>query len=167
MFYISSFVDDNKIGVTDTRDWVEEFVTNKDIVKLVEGKKADIYGVDVFNHKANCTPLTVDIQLKKSELLDRLRTWKEVHNKWNARPVEDYLACAKIGTRIEIDYVVTADADGRKSNAHASLEKKSWELWIHEDTHSTFSGRSDDSRYAAWVLDVTCLGCRLKHLEIK
>lgn len=157
MYYISSYIDDYKIGVTDTKDDVEEFVTNKDIVKLAEENKIRIYGTSIFNHHADCTVLKMNTSIDKSELVKRLNDWKKVHNPWTGIPVENYLASAKAGTVIEVNYTGVSDDGRRPYTGTTRITKKDYDIWYFEDTSNTFSGDTGDAKFAAWALEVACL----------
>lgn len=56
MFFVSS-IKGNRIGITDSDDMVEEFFSESDVVRFVEKDKLNIYGLTVYNHKAECKPM--------------------------------------------------------------------------------------------------------------
>lgn len=165
MFYVSS-LKDNKIGITDTRDNKEEFYSNKEIVQFVESKVADIYGVSVFNHEADCTVLQTDKSLSSSKLKELLTNWKNLHNPWTGVKVQDYLAEAKVGTIIDVDYITT-DSSGRPHRGNTVIKKLDYDNWKYEDTNNTASGDIGNSRFAAWTLEVACIYSKCQRLSIK
>lgn len=167
MFYVSSVIDkDRKIGVTDTRDGVEEFYTDAQIVKFLKEDKVDIYGTSYYNYKANCTALKINQTLNESKLKSLISEWGRVHNRWTGYPVEDYLASAKIGTKIIVDYVITAEESRRKISATTVLERLNYDEWYYQDEASTFSGSKGNSRFAARTLESCCLYSKPKSITI-
>ena len=168
MFYVSS-IRGNKIGVTDTSDGVEVFCTDKDIYNILKDKNRteDIYGTSPYNGMANCTVLKINQSLSKSKLLELMGNWKKVHNQWSGYPVDDYLAEAKLDTKIVVTYSYYGDGDRKKHTGKTVLEKLSWDSWKYEDTNSTFSGRYGDSRFAARCLESACIYSNMLDLAIK
>lgn len=160
MLYVSNVIKDNQIEVTDTSTGKTEILSNKAIVKLVENKEADIYGVDVYNHKAECTPLKINQTLDILKLIALINKWRKIHNSWTAKPVEDYLACLKVGTIINVDYH-DKDTAGRVFSGTTTLKKLNYDEWLFTDEENTCSGNKGDSRFAAWALDVSCISCHL------
>lgn len=156
MFYVSS-IDGEKIGVTDTRDGKEEFYTDSQIAKFLKDKVADIYGTDYYNHKANCTVIEINKTITSTKLKSLIANWREVHNRWTGHPVEDYLASAKIGTKVIVEYIYTGDGDRRPSRGTTVIEKLSYDEWLYKDEDNTMSGKTGDSRFAAWCLEVACI----------
>lgn len=166
MYYVSSVVDkDRKIGVTDTKDGVEEFYTDAQIAKFLQDKVVDIYGTSYYNYKANCTALEINKTLSSTKLKNLLAEWKKLHNQWTGHPVEDYLAEAKIGTVIEVDYY-SKDTTGKTHRGTTTLKKLSYDEWKYEDKNNVASGRVDDSRFAAWALEVSCVYSKPKNIVI-
>lgn len=167
MFYVSSIVDENtKIGVTDTEDGVEDFFTNKELAKIVKEDKINVYGASYYNYEVECTVLTPNITLLSSKLKELLDAWRKFHNPWTGHPVEDYLACAKIGTKIVVDYSYVGDGDRRQHNCSTILKKIGDDKWSYKDDENTMSGKVDDSRFAAWALEVSCIYSRPKRIGV-
>lgn len=168
MFYVSS-IRGNKIGVTDTSDGVEVFCTDKDIYNILEDKNRteDIYGTSPYNGMANCTVLKINQLLSKSKLLELIGNWKKVHNQWSGYPVDDYLAEAKLGTKIIVTYSYYGDGDRKKHIDKTVLKKLSWDNWKYEDTSNTMSGKCGSSRFAAWALEVACIYSNMLDLVVK
>lgn len=164
MFYVSS-IKNNKIGITDTNDFVEEFYTDSDIVSFIK-KDIDIYGTSLYNNKSNSSPIKINQSLSESTLKTLLSEWKKVHNKWTGHKVEDYLASAKIGTKVEVDYSYRGDGDGRVHNGTTVIKRLDYDNWLFEDTNNTFSGKTGDSRFAAWALEVSCIGSKPKQVTV-
>ena len=159
MFYVSSLEGD-KIGITDTRDGKEEFYSNREVVGFKENAVAKVFGVSVFNHKADCTVLKLDRKIRGSDLKKLLSDWKKVHNPWTGIPVECYLAEAKIGTRVIVDYVATSDGDRHRHRGTTILKKLSYDEWYYKDTTNMMSDKTGDSEFAAWCLEVSCIYSR-------
>lgn len=158
MFYVSSVIDkDRKIGVTDTKDGVEEFYTDAQVAKFLVEDKIDIYGTSYYNYKANCTALKINQILSVSKLTDLVNKWKKVHNQWTGYPVEDYLAEAKIGTTIRVDYFYHADGDGRTHNGTTVIKKLNYDEWSYVDDNNCASGGKGSNRFAGWCLEVSCV----------
>ena len=167
MFYVSSVIDkDKKIGITDTKDGVEEFYTDAQIAKLINENKIDIYGTSYYNYKANCTALEINKKLSESQLKLLISEWGRLHNQWTGHVVEDYLASAKIGTKIFVDYVITAEESRRKISATAVLERLNYDEWYYQDEANTFSGSKGSSRFAAGTLESCCLYSKPKSITI-
>jgi hypothetical protein len=156
MFYISSQKGD-KFGVTNTDTNEEIFYTDSQIARILEQKQVHIYGTNYYNYKANCTPISLNVKLSKSELEKLLKNWKSVHNQWSGRPVADYLAQARIGTKIEVDYSYTGDGDRSMHNGVTIIGKLSLDQWKWDDTDSIFAGAVGDSIYAARALEIACI----------
>lgn len=160
MFYVSSVVDENcKIGVTDTDDGVENFFTNKELVRIVYFKKVKVYGAAYYNsgvRKVICTILEPNQVLsidKLEALLKRLKDW---HNRWTGypvgskliHPVENYLAMCVIGSKIIVNYIL---ADGFHQGT-ATLVKLDTDKWKYTDNNNTMSDTIADSIFAAQCL---------------
>jgi hypothetical protein len=166
MFYVSS-QNGNLFGVTNTETGIEEFYTDEQIAMMLKSNTADIYGTSYYNYKANCTPLKINIALSKSKLESLIENWRNSHNQWKGHSVEDYLAQAKIGTRIRVDYSYVGDGDRRLHSSSTVIKKDSWDSWHYEDLENTFSGTDGDSRFAAWTLEVACLCSKSYIIRIK
>lgn len=170
MFFVSDEIKEptgrTKIGITDSYDSVQEYYTNSEIVSFVEEKKINIYGVSIFNHKATCNIMNTGVTLKKSVLRELLDNWKKVHNPWNGVPVEDYLASAKVGTVVTIDYSYTGDGDGRRHSGLTKTTKIDTDLWEYEDTENCFSGEVGNSRRAAANLEVAYIYSRPTRIDV-
>lgn len=167
MFYVSSIPNEHyKIGVTDTEDGVEDFFTNKELAKIVKEDKINVYGVSYYNYKVTCTVLKPNQTINSSELQRRLADWKKVHNQWTGEPVENYLAEAKTGTLITVDYSYVGDGDRRQHNCSTILKKIGDDKWSYKDDENTMSGKVDDSRFAAWALEVACIYSRPKRIGV-
>lgn len=167
MFYVSSVIDkDRKIGVTDTKDGVEEFYTDAQIADFLKKDKIDIYGTSYYNYKANCTALKINQTLSESKLKSLIADWGRVHNQWHGHPVEDYLASAKIGTKITVDYTYVGDGDRRSHRGITRLTKLNYDEWYYDDTNNISSGKNVDSRFAAHCLEVACLFSRVWDISI-
>lgn len=166
MFYVSSLKGD-KIGITDTTDNIEEFYSNREVVNFVH-KRLNIYGISVFNNKADCTVLNVNKTINKSELVSLLNNWRKVHNQWTGIPVEDYLAEAKQGTKIVVHYTYRGDGDHRIHNEVTQLVKIDAinDKWKYDDTCNTFSGEIRDSRFAAACLETACIYSKASSIEL-
>lgn len=166
MLYISSVIDkDLKIGITDTDDNVEEFYTDSQIVTFLKKNKLNIYGTSYYNYKANCTPIKINQTLDAHTLNSLLRKWKEVHNQWSGYPVEDYLASAKIGTAIRVEYVYRASSGDNKFGV-SQLAKLDYDKWYYLDKDNIMSGNTGDSRFAAHCLETACIYSRVKTIDI-
>lgn len=162
MFYVSSVIDrDRKIGVTDTKDGIEEFYTDAQIADFLKKDKIDIYGTSYYNYKANCTALKINQTLSESKLKTLIADWGRIHNQWTGHPVEDYLASAKIGTKIIVEYVYTGDGDRRKHRGITRLIKLNYDEWYYGDTDNIASDSNVDNRGAAHCLEVACLCSKL------
>ena len=167
MFYVSSVVDENtKIGVTDTEDGVEDFFTNKELTKIVKENKINVYGASYYNYKVTCTILKPNQDIDSSELRRRLDDWKKVHNQWTGEPVENYLAEARIGTLIIVDYSYTGDGDRRQHTCSTMLKKIEDDKWLYKDDSNTMSGNVGDSKFAAWALEVACIHGRPRRIGV-
>lgn len=168
MFYVSSVVDEErKIGVTDTEDGVEDFFTNKELTKIVHKDKIVVYGASYYNYRVTCTVLEPNKKINSSELRKRIENWGRVHNSWTGEPVENYLAEAKIGTVVTVDYISTSDADRRlKSKGCTVIKKVGDDKWTYEDTSNIASGRTGNSKFAAWTLEVACLYNTLQRIGV-
>lgn len=165
MFYVSS-INGDKIGVTDTSDSVEEFYTDAQIAKFLKGKVVDIYGTSYYNYKANCTVLEINKVITSEKLKSLLADWRKVHNQWTGHQVEDYLASAKIGTKIIVEYVYTGDGDRKQHRGTTVIKKLSYDEWCYEDTDNTMSGKTGDSRFAAWCLEVACIYSKMTGITV-
>lgn len=164
MFYVSAVHDgqskSNKIGIIDTNDGIEEIWTNKDLVKVIENKVAYVYGVSVFNHIAECIPIKMNTRLSQVKLVSLLKKWKEVHNPWTEAPVEAYLASAKIGTKIIVDYYDCTPESRTKFTGRTELVRLDYDTWHYEDTCNTFSGENCDTSRATSHLEVATIYCK-------
>ena len=164
MFYVSAVHDgqskSNKIVITDTNEGIEESWTNKDWVKVIESKVAYVYGVVVYNHIAECTPIKVNTRLSQLKLVALLKKWREVHNPWTGAPVETYLASAKIGTRIIVDYYDYTPESRTKFTGRTELTRLDYDTWHYEDTCSTFSGENCDTSRATSHLESATIYCK-------
>ena len=167
MFYVSSVIDkDRKIGVTDTRDGVEEFYTDAQIYNFMDKGIVDIYGTSPFNHRANCTAIEINKTITISKLKDLIKEWGRIHNQWHGHPVEDYLVSAKIGTKITVDYTYVGDGDRRSHRGITRLTKLNYDEWYYDDTDNISSGEKGDHRFAAHCLEVACLFSRVWDIGI-
>lgn len=160
MLYVSSFKD-KMIGIKDTDDWVEEFVTESELVGVVRDKKLHIAGVKLWNNKPECSIITLDQTLDKQTLLGLLAAWKKVHNPWTGYPVVRYLASAKVGTKVTVRNI---GSDG--STNISSIERLDYNTWLYNSTHSIADGERGDYEFAAYCLDIECLHYRVKSLTI-
>ena len=169
MFFVSDEIKEpsglTRIGITDSYDSVQEYYKNSEIVSIVR-KGINIYGVSIYNDKATCSIIGVGRTLQKSVLKELLDNWKKVHNKWSGIPVEDYLASAKVGTVITVDYVITSDGDRRKHSGFTKISKIGDDLWKYEDEDNTFSGEIKDSRFAAWCLEVAYIYSKPTRIDV-
>ena len=165
MFYVSCLSPSGLIGVTDTNDGVEEFYKNNEIVSIIESKKAKIFGVSVFNHKAEPTALTIDRVLDVYELENRINAWRKLHNPWSGKPVECYLAEAQIGTAINVAYRTQATG-GRWMNGVTRLVRLSYDEWYFYDPMSTANKSTGDSSFAASCLEVACIYSKPEAMSI-
>ena len=167
MFYLSS-INGSKHGITDTVDDIEELYTGREIAKFVERDKITIYGVVIYNHTVdNATILVPNISIEKAELIKRIDNWRKVHNKWTGLPVSDYLACAKIGTIITVDYISYTDEGHYPIKGTTVIIKKEEDTWIFNDINNTFNGKEGNSEFAAWALEVSCIYSKPKNLVIQ
>lgn len=166
MFYVSSIKNDSLYGITDTRDGVEEFYTDAQIVKFLTKDKLDIYGTSYFNYKSNCAVVSIDMDLNETKLKSLIQEWGKVHNQWTGHKVEDYLASSKIGTKIIVDYVVHPDGGGRPVSATTVIKRLSYDEWLFEDTDNVASGERGNSRFAAWALEVACLYSKPRNITV-
>ena len=165
MFYVSCVSPSGLIGVTDTNDGVEEFYKNSEIVSIIESKKAKIFGVSVFNHKAEPTALTIDRVLDVYELDNRINAWRKLHNPWTEKPVEYYLAEAQIGTAINVAYRAKVTG-GRWMNGVTRLVRISYDEWYFYDPESTVNKSTGDSSFAASCLEVACIYSKPEAMSI-
>lgn len=156
MFYVSSIKGD-KIGITDTKDGIEEFYSNRQVVAFHEQNKLEICGARFWNHEADCTPLVLNQTLKVSELEKRLNEWRKLHNYWTEAPVRDYLACAKIGTEIIVNYTYVGDGDRRRHSATSKLKRFSYDEWRFLDTSSGFSGEVGSTDWITAMIEISCI----------
>lgn len=167
MFYVSSVPNEHyKIGVTDTEDGVEDFFSNKELAKIVHEDKINVYGASYYNYEVECTVLTPNITISSSKLKELLDAWRKLHNPWTGHPVEDYLACAKIGTKIVVDYSYVGDGDRRLHNSQSIITKLADEKWKFEDNDNMADGEIGDSKFAAWALEVSCIYSRPKRIGV-
>lgn len=160
MYYISS-KKDNRFGVTDTKDNVEELYREDEIAYFIRDKGLSIEGAYVFNHKADCTVLHPFKCLSKTVLLSLLKAWKELHNPWTGYPVQWYLAEAEVGTRITVDY------HDKSYKGRSELVKLSIDEWKFIDTGNTASGDIGNHAFAAWALEVACIYNKVDSLRIE
>lgn len=166
MFFVSD-IKDNKIGITDSDDMVEEFFFESDVVRFVEKDKLNIYGLTVYNHKTECRPMHIGVRPRKDILVGLLDKWKGVHNKWTGQIVEDYLSSLKVGTVITVDYS-DKDTSGRVFRGRTEITKTNQDEWLFSDDLNTFSGKKDDSRFGAWCLEVAYIfSSQVKALSVK
>lgn len=165
MFYVSCVSSSGLIGVTDTNDGVEEFYKNSDIVDILASKKVKIFGVSVFNRKAEPTALTLDKVLDVHELEGRVIAWRNLHNPWTGKPVEYYLAEAQVGTAINVAYR-TQTSDKRWVKGVTRLVRLSYDEWYFYDPDSVANGRVGDSEFAARCLEVACIYCKPEAMSI-
>lgn len=166
MFYISSVdLSKDKIGITDTTDNVEEFYTQKDLVKFHD-KGIKIIGSSYYNYK--CTPTVIQRNIcgRASDLRVLLDNWKKVHNSWNGEPVENYLASLRSGTIILVDCIYHGSS-GSVTNDHLKLVKKKDDNWQMFAESNTCDEEIGDTHFAAWALDVYYCGARPTKLIIK
>lgn len=152
MFFVSR-VKGNDIYIKDSKDNIEEKVKNRVIVRLMEDKILNIYGVSIYNHTAECKPISTDIKGSKTELRNLLDDLERVHNKWTLKPIEDYLASLKVGSVVQIEYK-DYDSSGNIFHGTITIKKLDEDLWLYEDKNSTFTGDKGNSRFAADVLDI-------------
>ncbi len=165
MFFVSK-VNGNDIYIKDSKDNVEEKVKNRIIVRLMEKKILNIYGVSIYNHTAECKSISVNIDGNKMELRNLLDDLKRVHNKWTLKPIEDYLASLKVGSVVQIEY----EGYGSSGNIFYStttIKKLDEDLWLYNDEASTFTGNKGDSRFAAYMLDIAyCSAVSAKVIKV-
>lgn len=154
MFYVSSIKGD-KIGVTDTSDNIEEFYSDSQIVDIINKGKVKIYGTNYYNYKSNSKPIKINQSISEYDLK---KLYENPNNPWCNRDIENYLASAKIGTEIVVDYVYVGDGDRRHHSAETRLKRIDYDNWYFEDTENTFSGRNGDSRFAQLALEVAIRG---------
>lgn len=170
MFFVSDKIEEPtgriKIGITDSYDSVQEYYTNSEVVSLVKKKNINIYGVSIFNNEATCNVIGIDVTLKKNVLKELLDNWKKVHNPWNGVPVEDYLASAKVGTVVTVDYTYIGDDGGGRHNGLTKITKIDTDSWKYEDTENCFSGEVGNSRRAASNLEVAYIYSRPTRIDI-
>lgn len=163
MLYISKIKNEmTKIGVTDTTDGVEEFFTNAELVKVIKQLgKTPIYGVFVYNNKAVCTAQKLNVPGDMGHLRNLLDAWKKMNNPWNTHPVENYMACLKVGTELVVDYIVTPDSNPLdKERGRTILRKIEQDLWHYEDTSNVYGGSKFNSIEATRFLGVAWVYCK-------
>lgn len=153
MFYVSCVSPSGLIGITDTSDGVEEFYKNDDVVRIVKSNKIKVFGVSIFNQKAEPTVLTLDKVLDVHELEGRLMSWRNLHNPWTGKPVEYYLVEAQVGTAINVAYE-TKDSGGVWRHGVTRIVKLSQDEWYYYDPMNTMSGKTGDHEFATWCLEV-------------
>ena len=166
MFYVSKVLNKDKIGVVDTDDGIEEFFDNKSLVKIIKEKGIEIYGAYCYNNIAECEPLVINQTLDVAKLRSLLDNWKNIHNQWSGYPVENYLASAKVGTVIVVDYKYYGDGTKRWHDSTTYLKKLGIDKWHYKDVENSFDGKEGDSRFAAWALEVSCIYSTLKRITI-
>ena len=155
MYYLSRH-EEGVFYVTDTDDNITEPLSEGDILKLHD-KKVTIYGVDIYNRRAKCMPIKVNIACNAQILRTLLESWKELHNPWTGIPVRDYLAACKVGTSITVDYSFRGDGDRRIHNCVMKLRRLDWDTWSVQDSESAFDGDTGDTSWAAGMLEVSCI----------
>ena len=144
MLFVSKVVD-NSVYVTDTKDNVEERVTVQDICLLYK-KCIKVIGTEVFDNKVQrVTQIKVGVPLSSNKLIERIKAYAKLHNPWEGLKVTEYLATARIGTVITIEYSYIGDGDRRRHCGTSVITRKDWDSWLFEDSESAFSGRTVDT----------------------
>lgn len=166
MFYVSTVKNSNCIGVTDTKDGVEEFLHNKQLVELCKKYRVVIYGSDIYNNIAECIPIKLDQQLNFVTLTELIDKWRECHNPWTGIHVRDYLASSKIGTIINVDYW-DYDTSHRKFSGCASLRRLSYDEWLFIDRENAYDGQHFDTAGITDRLEGCTIYMHCKRIRIK
>lgn len=164
MFYVSSISEDGKIGITDTRDSVEEFYTDSQVCNFLNKDKIDIYGTSYYNYHSNCTVLRLNQKLSKKKLVKLIDDWRKLHNQWKGYVVEDYLAESRIGSVIRVEYE-SESSSGDICSYSLSMKRLSYDEWLIRDEGQDLQ-ESGSSRLAAYHLEVACIYSKCKSLNI-
>lgn len=155
MFYVSS-IDGHRIGVTDTRDRIEEIYRNDEVEYFITEKGLKIEGAYVYNHRAECTVINPFKKLNKTRLIELLDAWRKVHNPWTGYPVQWYLAEAEIGTTISVEYS-SSDNYGHRFTGYTELYKIDSDTWRFVDSGSVDSGNTGGHSFASNCLEIACI----------
>lgn len=164
MFYISSEVKKGEqYGITDTVDGVEEFYTVREIYEMQKSKVVYIYGVTLYNGKAECSVLSLGIVPSMEKFKSFLDVWRERHNQWVGMTVENYFAVMSVGTRLSIVYQESPDS----TRYEVVLEKKSWDAWFCRDKTESlaYANVTGDTRFALQVVERLALSCYCRGLR--
>lgn len=154
MFYVAK-LDGGRIGVADTEDGVVDWFSDKELFTLIKKHNLNIYGTSIYNYKCNPTALSINNTLKLDKLTELVNAWSKLHNQWSGYVVEDYLASAKVGTVITVDYVYTGSG-GERHQGNTELSRVGDDAWLYKDDSNLLNGKTLNSRKAAWALDVAC-----------
>lgn len=151
MFYISN-KKENTWGVTCTDNDITKFFTEQELLLLVNRDGMKIYGLEVYDNKVTCTKLRPLESGSESELRKRLNSWRELHNPWTERPVENYLAMLPVNTIVRVDYT-----DYREAHTYHSrmrIMKHGVDTWsAHDDNNIMYNNRTGDSQFALKCLE--------------
>lgn len=157
MYFVSSIKDD-LIGVTDTKDWKEDFVSKSLVARMYLMKGIKVIGTEIFDKEVKrVTQIKVGVALSSNRLNEVLKDYRNRHNPWEALKVTEYLATARVGTVITIDYTFIGDGDRRKHYETSIITRKDWDSWLFEDTSSEFNGIMIDTESILDYLEISTM----------
>lgn len=141
MFFVSKVYSNSKIGITDTDDGKEDIWSNADLVKVITENNIPIGGVVIVNGVAECTPIKMNIQLSRERLVKLFHECRD-NDIRSIVPLESYLASARVGTQIAVNYINTLK-DGRKVKGEAVFVRLDYDTWTCKDDCNWVSGLCD------------------------
>lgn len=168
MFYISSLKNNGSVcGISDTKDGVEEFFKDYEVVKMIRDKKIDIVGGYVFDNKLNAFIITLDNKPSLSELRSRISKLSKLHNDWvRKEQIEYYIASLRVGTTIYVKSKSTYPESNMYYYTESTFKKLSYDEWRFNSDSNISDGRVDDNSFAAYMLDVYTCGMYVVKLEV-
>lgn len=139
----------DKIGITDTKDNVEEFFNNEQVLKMLRENKLTIYGTDVYGIDTNhlwvfTTVLKPFSKPSNSELTKHMRNLRDcLPNQTKAKLVlRDYLAMLPLKSYISYSYSYSGNYDDpRKYNGFGSIHKVQDDGWYLNDKSHIMDGK--------------------------
>lgn len=135
MFYISSKNND-KYGITDTSDGVEEFYSSRKIYDLMKNNKLLIYGASCWNNDAECDILILGKKFDSNILKSRIDTCRKLNNPWNEKPILNYLVELSAGTKFIISATDYTPETHRPFTVKSMFIKKDVDSWFFDsDEH--------------------------------
>ena len=136
MFYVSS-VKDNKVYVVDTSDGVEEVFELSKIESLVRSNLVIIHGVLLSDKGIKCRSIKIDQKINYLKLMSLLKAYMQSDSMRCQVELSDYLASAKVGTKIFIQYLVNS------TTYDLTLVKESYDNWMCQNTYKNIIARID------------------------